>query len=373
MMKSLLLSVLILPLTLAAKTCTSNGAQSPSPYKLTISADSAALATLSEIFASAGKNVSVSDVLDSSNRALTSSKPPIGNGKPTVHLAWNSGDANTPKWLPQGITSSADADPSGKWEGREAWIVSWHQDDDSNARVSFVDRATGKYRHVYLVRPDGESFGPVGVHAGGIVWYQQWLYVVDTSVGVRVFDLENLWEVSIGDGLGKQSDGSYVAENYRYVLPQIHYYRFSSTNGSKFRHSYISLDRSDNPPTLMVGEYQTEDSTVDIRLVKYPLDPKTGRLAVNADGVVGASKAYCTNFLRVQGAFARDGEIVLSRSNGGNTGGDMFVWTPGKAAESHVGWFPPGNEDLSYNPVRKEWYTVTEHAGKRWIVGYDRY
>jgi hypothetical protein len=232
MMKSLLLSVLILPLALAAKTCTSNGAQSPSPYKLTISADSAALATLSEIFASAGKNVSVSDVLDSSNRALTSSKPPIGNGKPTVHLAWNSGDANTPKWLPQGITSSADADPSGKWEGREAWIVSWHQDDDSNARVSFVDRATGKYRHVYLVRPDGESFGPVGVHAGGIVWYQQWLYVVDTSVGVRVFDLENLWEVSIGEGLGKQSDGSYVAENYRYVLPQIQCVSFPPLPGS---------------------------------------------------------------------------------------------------------------------------------------------
>jgi hypothetical protein len=222
-MKSLFSLLMLLPLTLAAKTCTSNGPQSPTPYKLTISADSSALATLSETFSAAGKNVSISEVLDSSNRALTSSKPPIGNGKPTVHLAWNSGDENTAKWLPQGITSSADADTSGKWEGREAFIVSWHQDDDSNARVSFVDRATNKYRHVYLVRPDGESFGSVGVHAGGIVWYQQWLYVVDTSVGVRVFDLGNLWEVSIGDGLGKQSDGSYVAENYRYVLPQIQY------------------------------------------------------------------------------------------------------------------------------------------------------
>ncbi|KAJ0422695.1 hypothetical protein BJY00DRAFT_72748 [Aspergillus carlsbadensis] len=372
-MKFPLLSLItILPLTLAAKTCTSNGPQSPSPYKLTISADSTALATLSEIFSAAGKNVSVSDVLDSSNRALTSSNPPIGNGNPTIHLAWNAGDTSTAKWLPQGITSTADADASGKWEDREAWIVSWHQDDDSNARVSFVDRASGKYRHVYLVRPDGESFASVDVHAGGIVWYQRWLYVVDTSVGVRVFDLGNLWEVDVGEGLGRLDDGRFVAEGYRYVLPQIHYYRFSSTNGSKFRHSYISLDRSSTPPTLLIGEYQTEDSTVDIRLVKYPLDASTGRLAIDDDtGEVGASEAYCTNFLRVQGAFARDGQIVLSRSNGANTGGDMFVWTPGQMAESHVGWFPPGNEDLSYNSVRGEWYTVTEHAGKRWIVGYS--
>ncbi|KAL2818680.1 hypothetical protein BJX63DRAFT_59771 [Aspergillus granulosus] len=361
------------PVVLAAKTCTRNGPQDPSVYKLTISADSTALKTLSEIFAAAGRNVSVSDVLDSSNRDLTNSKPSIGNGNPVVHLAWNSGDVNTAKWLPQGITSSADADASGKWEDRESWIVSWHQDDDSNARVSFVDRASGKYRHVYLVRPDGESFVSVGIHAGGIAWYQNWLYVVDTSVGVRVFDLGNLWEVDIGEGLGKQADGSYVAENYRYVLPQIHYYRFSSTNGSKFRHSYISLDRSSNPPTVLVGEYQTEDSTVDIRFVKYPLDPETGRLAINDDGVVTATEAYCTNFLRVQGAFSRDGQIVVSRSNGGSKGGDMFVWTPGKVAESHAGWFPPGNEDLSFNPVRNEWYTVTEHEGMRWIVGYDRY
>ncbi|KAL2868923.1 uncharacterized protein BJX67DRAFT_29597 [Aspergillus lucknowensis] len=372
-MKLSLSHLAVLPLALAAKTCTDNGPQDPAPYKLTVTADSEPLAKLSEIFAAAGKNVSISDVLDSGNRDMTSSTPSIGNGNPVVHLAWNSGDVGTEKWLPQGITSSADGDASGKWEGRESWIVSWHQDDDSNARVSFIDRETNKYRHVYLVRPDDDSFGSVNVHAGGIAWYGPYLYIVDTGVGIRVFDLTNIWEVEIGDGLGKQSDGTYVAENYRYVLPQLHYYRFSSTDGSSFRHSYISLDRSDDPPTLMVGEYQTEDSTVDIRFVKYPLNPETSRLATDDEGVVGASEAYCSNFLRVQGAFALDGKIIISRSNGGSTGGDMFNWTPGSAATSHIGWFPPGNEDLSYNPVRKEWYTVTEHPGTRYIVGYDSF
>ncbi|KAL4874877.1 hypothetical protein BJY04DRAFT_173018 [Aspergillus karnatakaensis] len=362
-----------LPLALAAKTCTSNGATDPSVYKLTISADSRALAALSEHFIAAGKNVSVSDVLDSSNRAMISKKPSIGNGNPIISLSFNAGDASTTKWIPQGITSSADASASGKWEERELWIVSWHQDDDSNVRVSFVDREANKYRHVYLVRPDGESFGSVDVHAGGIVWFGGLLYVVDTSVGIRVFDMGKIWEVDVKEGLGGDPEGGYSAEGYRFVLPQIHYYRFSSTDGSKFRHSWISLDRTDSPPTLMVGEYQTDDSDADIRFVKYPLNTSSGRLDVNGDGVVTATEAYCSNFLRAQGGFSRNGKIVVSRSNGASKGGDMFSWTPGSAAKSSAGWFPPGNEDLSYNEVRKEWYTVTEHSGTRFIVGYDSY
>ncbi|KAI9375548.1 hypothetical protein BJX61DRAFT_118084 [Aspergillus egyptiacus] len=365
--------VVYLPLALAAKTCTSNGSQDPAPYKLTVTADSEDLATLSEHFVSAGKNVSVSEVLDSGNRDMTSKEPSTGSGGPVVHLEFNSGDVDTEKWLPQGITTSADADESGKWEDRELWIVSWHQDDDSNARLSFVDRDTNKYRHVYLVRPDGDTFASVDIHVGGIAWYGQWLYVVDTSVGIRVFDMSNIWEVDIAEGLGKHDDGSYSAENYRYVLPQIHYYSFSHSDGSSFRHSFISLDRSVSPHTLLVGEYQTDDSDVDIRFVKYPLDEETGRLATNDDGEVGATEAYCVDFLRMQGAFSRDGEIVVSRSNGASQGGDLFVWSPGSAAESNAGWFPPGNEDLSYNAVRGEWYTVTEHPGTRFIVGYDSY
>jgi hypothetical protein len=33
----------------------------------------------------------------------------VGNGSPAEAWAWNSGDDNTKKWVPQGITSSADA------------------------------------------------------------------------------------------------------------------------------------------------------------------------------------------------------------------------------------------------------------------------
>ena len=60
------------------------------------------------------------------------------------------------------------------------------------------------------------------MHAGGIAWYGEWLYVVDTSHGIRVFDLGQIWQVEDGDDVGKKG-GKYSAAGYLYVLPQIRY------------------------------------------------------------------------------------------------------------------------------------------------------
>lgn len=181
------------------------------------------LPALHDVFASKDKNVSVSAVLASSNRALVKSKPPYGTGPLTFSYAWNKGDAATTKWTPQGITSSADASESGKYEDKESLLVSWYSDEgDGNARISFVDRASGKYRHALLVEPvANEDFVSMGkLHAGGITWVGDQLYVVDTWGGVRVFDLSKIWEVEIGNDIGKGKGGKYTAAGYRYVVPQ---------------------------------------------------------------------------------------------------------------------------------------------------------
>lgn len=129
--------------------------------------------------------------------------------------------------MPQGVSGSWDADASGKWEDRNLWLVSWHNGDDTSVRITFVDRDTNKYRHALLVEPTADDdFGPVEVHAGGITWYGDFLYVVDTLGGIRVFDLTNIWEVDIADAVGKNSDGSYSAAGYRYVIPHIRYVSF---------------------------------------------------------------------------------------------------------------------------------------------------
>lgn len=216
------LSLSVLPLATAddARSC-STGYESldPSLFKLK-DVPNNYYSSLSKIFENSGKNVSVPDVLDSGNRDLVKES----NSGTTIELwAWNSGDESTEKWYPQGITSSGDALGSGEWESREAWLVSWYQNQgQKNVRISFVDRSTHKYRHALLVEPTSDSnFTSVPIHAGGIVWYGNALYVVDTKDGLRVFDLDNIWEVDIGDGLGRQSSGEYTANSYRYVIPQV--------------------------------------------------------------------------------------------------------------------------------------------------------
>ena len=175
------------------------------------------LAKLSAVFSKAGKNVSVAHVFDDGNHKTTKDK--------SGRLLWEStadyDDFNTNKWVPQGISSTIDAVAEGTYEGKDGWVVTWHRDDDKSVRVAFVDRKTGKYRHALLVYPEADDdFREVPVHAGGVVWYGGYLWVVDTNNGIRLFDLNNIWQVESGDGVGKKSGGGYSAAGYKYVIPQ---------------------------------------------------------------------------------------------------------------------------------------------------------
>ncbi|CAG8902982.1 unnamed protein product [Penicillium egyptiacum] len=373
---------LCLPFTTAAdpRYCQGKTTLASKDFTLKESADNAHLPVLSKYFKSKGKIASVTAVLESANRALSKGSPPVGNGSPAEAWAWNSGDDKTKEWVPQGITSSADAFGKGTWNDHEAWIVSWYRQGES-VRLSFVDRKTHKYRHVMLVYPTADDdFKSITIHAGGIMWYGNVLYVVDTKNGIRAFDLDNIWEVEIADGVGKTKDGKgYSADGYRYVLPQIRWYEWTPGDSSPFRFSWISLDRSDSPDTLMVGEFVRDGETFDdasktpvpIRYVKYNLDATSRRLHTDDNGIATASWAHCVNIPNVQGAVSYDSKFYISRSTGrAPKEGDLFTWEQGKTATKHQGWFMAGNEDLSFNPVSKEYYTVTEYDGDRYILAY---
>ncbi|KAJ5355821.1 hypothetical protein N7517_010430 [Penicillium concentricum] len=343
--------------------------------------DTPHLPALAKYFDAKGKITSVTAVLQSANRDLRKRSPPLsnGDGPPAESWAWNSGDDRTTEWIPQGITSSADAFGKGTWNDHEVWIVSWYRKGES-VRVSFIDRKTNKYRHVMLVYPTADDdFESISIHAGGIAWYGNVLYVVDTHKGIRAFDLDNIWEVDIADGVGKMKDGKgYSADEYRYVLPQMRYYNWVAGDASPFRFSWISLDRSDSPDTLMVGEFVSDGETfedanktpVPIRYVKYNLNANTRRLQTN-NGIATANWAYCVNIPNVQGAVSYDGKFYISRSTGrAPKKGDLFIWEQGNTAKEYKGWLSAGNEDMSFNPVRKEYYTVTEYDQDRHILAY---
>jgi hypothetical protein len=212
------------PASVDARVCDGGNANNtlPPSYFTLNETDNPYLSTLSKIFSRAGNKVTVADVLASANRDLQEG---IRVYPVSEMWIWNNEDEASDEWIPQGMTSSGDAVANGIYEDRDIWLVSWYQNGGPNVRISFVDRRTHKYRHVLLVEPNSvDDFNSVPIHAGGIAWYGNALYVVDTDDGLRVFDMDNIWRVETGDGIGKKAEsngGGYSAANFAYVLPQM--------------------------------------------------------------------------------------------------------------------------------------------------------
>ncbi|AEO69770.1 49f1fe06-abb7-48a6-a6b2-d4d8d5115b50 [Thermothielavioides terrestris] len=356
-------AALVVPaLALDPNNCnTSDKKRDGADFILVEQADNANVASLAKVL----KRVSVASVFKDGNHKMTTDSA----GRKLWEKKSGFDDEDTDKWVPQGISSTADALDAGTYEGVDGWVVSWHRSDDKSARITFVNRSNDTYRHALLVYPHAaDNFREVPIHAGGIMWYGDKLWIVDTSNGIRVFDLANIWQVDTGDAVGKSGD-KYTAAGYRYVVPQIRWYKWSSS--FPFRFSYLSLDKTVSPPQVLVGEYQTSTS-VPIRMAKFDLtNSTTSRLEVDGNKTAKAAWAYCVGIERMQGAVSANGKIFISRSNG-KSAGDMFGWVPGKAAHNNAGFFPPSPEDLSYDKRRGgRIYGLTESAGKRYILDYE--
>ena len=134
-------------------------------------------------------------------------------------LTWDAEDRRDRHWWPQGISTSADASDTEDVEGRRMLVVSWYAKDlpgepgsRQGSRLTFLDLATRRYRHVLLVNPvvrDGVlALEPLRVHAGGIVWCGPYLHIAATARGVITCRLDDLLRVpddALGDGAGSGS------------------------------------------------------------------------------------------------------------------------------------------------------------------------
>ncbi|OLF05715.1 hypothetical protein BLA60_34965 [Actinophytocola xinjiangensis] len=331
-------------------------------------------------------------------------------------FCFNDGDVRTTEWVPQGITTVADAQDDQYWGDKQAVLVSWYDkqtDPVKGVRVSFLDTATGNYQHVLLVYPYTNTSGNPSyeqvttpqsgdhgsVHAGGIVWYGNYLYLVDTNRGIRMFDMRYIFDIkSAGDGdvtdssrVGRH-DGTYYSYGYRYVMPQVSGwsnpdglaefppdYRCAASGPQKF--SYLGLDRSTNPDSIVTGEYcaDQDDDNLNGRVARWPLDGDTGKPAPAADGRWKASQAYRLPTPRVQGAVSVDNRWYLNSTGGGTTGPGHLraaVPTGGNpgvlATDGAAHDVAVGVEDLSYWPGRDQLWTVTEHDTQRIMYAVSR-
>ncbi|GEM_PF-1073103 len=235
---------------------------------------------------------------------------------------WASGDLDVVYWIPQGLGG-------GTSGGKTFRVIGWHYDErkasedsnraadqsdsDKGVRVSFVDSTDTKvplqYRHVLLVEPDsGSGFKPVKNHAGGIAWSWPYLYVADTSKGVRAFDMARMLKVSTDTECSTRVGrvgSKYCAYGYAYVLPQTGGYYFPDTLSSscKPKFSYIAFDRGGSGGvSILSGEYFDETgSNIYGRLFRWPMG-SGGKMKTDSRGVVTASGAWYLGSRNIQGA-----------------------------------------------------------------------
>lgn len=255
-------------------------------------------------------------------------------------IRWPRREQRDSAWWPQGIDL----------QGGVA-VVSWHHPVDgidTAARVTFVELrdARPRFWHVQLVEHD---LRPVAVHAGGLAWHGDRLYVADTFGGLRHFDVRDIVEVPRRGLLAR------LLRRRDYLLPQSGGYAAQRAEGERaMRYSFVSLEHGGAAPRLIAGEYR--NGTDDARLLRAEL----GGPAIDVHG--GPE--------RMQGACVVDGTWFVTTSNGPARNGDLWTGLPGELVR-HPGVLPPGPEDLAREPGARRVWSVSEHPGARWIYAID--
>ncbi len=360
-----------------------HAAPAPGVHLTRVDGDLAAIERLADLV---GGRVGLTAVLGDLNRIGSPARAP---GR-AVHraLTWDRADRHTTQWWPQGISTSADASDTEEIDGRRVLAVSWYAkpvEGDSEpggqgSRITFVDLATARYRHVLLVVPELDAAGaltltPLRVHAGGIVWWGPYLHIAATARGFMTCRLDDLLripdEMAGGDDTRLGIEGGAVSSyGYRYVLPVRFTHRAHAVEGQeRLRYSFLSLDRAASPPELVVGEYARGQQTR--RMARFPLDPDTQLLRSDDAGRTEPLALDDAAVAHIQGAAVAGGEFYLTTSHGPTTRGSVYVGRPGRFRR-HRWATPMGPEDITYWPSTDLLWSISEHPGRRWVYAMKR-
>jgi hypothetical protein len=339
------------------------------------------------------------DVLSLNRTASTSGYTAVyGFNIPSANqvkgFKWNSGDEATNEWRPQGITGFT-------WNSRNFLLVTWYAigDDDiagvyneqKGVRVSLVDITSMSnitYRHILLVQNKANmsnsdlyhtsnaytqlnSFAPVTIHAGGIACYGSKVYVADTKLGIRVFDLTKFVSASGDDTesrIGMASDGTLQAFNYAYILPETGYYKI--TNANPFSCVELGTGTTSSDIMLWTGQYIESSSTTVPKVYGFHLNA-SGQIVTspapevitpidndaaspNVSGIQGVYRAGTKTFMSTTGNSSYEGSTArLTRYNDGATLGTRYRW-------------PHGAEDFYFEQSTSYLWNLTEYETEKY-------
>jgi hypothetical protein len=303
--------------------------------------------------------VPVHTVMDNANHDRAAITDSLGLAGYVGGFTFDSGDDGDCTNYPQGITSSRDAMGTaggGTYDGHQLIMVSWYTKQgcdgaQSRSRITLVDwDATypNKYRKILLVEPAGTALAPnftdIPIHAGGVSWYGDYLYVADTGLGVRVFDLRKILQTDSGGSaaqIGRQSATTYYAHNYAYVLPQVGKITAATTSGTALAWSTISLDRAD--PSLVMTEYTCQSGCTSYpnrapRAVRFPFAPGATTFAATTT----ATQALQLPWYKINGVASHNGRWWFNSSGAKQ----LYYWSPATGSQTHA-WVG-GGESISY-------------------------
>ncbi|GAA2635510.1 hypothetical protein GCM10010399_80340 [Dactylosporangium fulvum] len=332
----------------------------------------------------------VHTVMDNANHDRTGITDSLGLAGYVGGFKFDAGDNGDCANYPQGITTSRDAvgtANSGNYDGHQLVVVSWYTKDgcdgaQSRSRITLVDwDATypNKYRKVLLVEPTGTaaapSFKDIPIHAGGVSWYGDYLYVADTGRGMRVFDMRKILKTNTGgtaDQIGRQSATTYYAHNYAYVLPQIGTVTAGTTSGTSLAWSSISLDRVSR--SIVMTEYTCQSGCTSYpnrapRAVRFPFAAGATTFAASTT----ATQALQLPWYKLNGVASHNGRWWFNSSGSKQ----LYYWTPSAGAHTYA-WVSAG-ESISYWKDETEpdlLWSLQEGVGHRNVfaveqAGYD--
>jgi len=305
---------------------------------------------------------------------------------------WNSGDEQTNEWRPQGIGGFT-------WGTKKFLVVSWYGVDPGTiagvanqhkgVRISLVDITNMNsvtYRHILLVQNKANmsnaslykasnaytqlgAFCPVTIHAGGVTCHAGKLFVADTKLGMRVFDLTKFISVQGDDtetSCGQETNGDLKAFNYGYILPQTGYYKITNANpfscielgegataASKYLWTAQYIEPSETTVPQVFG-FSVNDagqvSTTTQPTIITPIDNDSTRV----HGIQGVFRMGNKTFMSTTGNSSYEGSTGrLTRYNDGTAAGTRYRW-------------PHGAEDLYRDAATGYLWCLTEYETEKY-------
>lgn len=270
----------------------------------------------------------------------------------TVDLRWLSARTWTRRWYPQGIDL-------GVWRGRRTLAVSWFRQELSGthlaSRVAFVDLERSRHLDVLLaIADDDGELQPAPIHAGGLAWFDDRLFVAATGRGIWEFDLSDIREVRgtvaqrVAGGKGRGTRTSALVAVRTRVHPVA------------LRCSYLGRVFDDDGSPLrrvLIGEHRADEGG---RIGEF-------EIPADADGGFVEVDRFSPGIARMQGAARWGDRSFVSQSDGLRPG---TLWSGRRAELTRDRTpLPVGCEDLALDVDAGLLWSLGEHPWRRVVRG----